>query len=56
MAQRSSPTFAKRQREMEQKRRAVEKRQKRNERKEAKDRGEGGQEPDQICRPFTEEY
>jgi hypothetical protein len=51
MSKRTPATFAKRQREMEQKRRADEKRKRRIERKEA-----GPQEiPVEVCKPFVDE-
>jgi hypothetical protein len=51
MARRTPATFAKRQREMDQKRRALEKRRKRAERRAA---GPGDPPPDAICGPITD--
>jgi DNA invertase Pin-like site-specific DNA recombinase len=55
MARRTPATFAKRQREMDKKRNALEKRQKRAEKKAAGPRPPGEEPPYEVCRPYTDE-
>ncbi len=52
MGKRTPATFAKRQREMDKKRWAVEKKKKKDERKAA---GPGEEQPNEVCRPILDE-